>query len=143
MIRQPRNPNCSRNTGSGINDGYSRLEPRLQARRFVEAGVRFVEIRFEGWDTHADNFNQVQTLSGSLDAALSALVADLGEHGLFDHTQIACFGEFGRTPKIKGDNVRDHYPNVFSALLAGGGVKSGQVIGRSSEDGRVRWKTGP
>lgn len=120
--------------GGSINDGYL-ARACLQARRFVEAGVRFVEIQFGGWDTHADNFNQVQNLSGALDAALATLVADLGDRGLLDKTLIACFGEFGRTPKINGDNGRDHFPDVFSALLAGGGLKTGQVIGKSNDTG--------
>jgi uncharacterized protein (DUF1501 family) len=120
--------------GGKVNDGFL-ARACLQARRFVEAGVRFVEIQFGGWDTHSDNFNQVQTLSTSLDAALSTLVADLNDRGLLDQTLIACFGEFGRTPKINGDNGRDHFPDVFSAMLAGGGLKPGQVIGRSNETG--------
>ena len=120
--------------GGNVNDGYL-ARACLQARRFVEAGVRFVEIQFGGWDTHADNFNQVQNLSASLDAALATLIADLGERGLLDTTLIACFGEFGRTPKINGDNGRDHFPDVFSAMLAGGGLKTGQVIGKSNDTG--------
>ena len=120
--------------GGNVNDGYL-ARACLQARRFVEAGVRFVEIQFGGWDTHTDNFNQVQNLSASLDAALSTLITDLGDRGLLDKTLIACFGEFGRTPKINGDNGRDHFPDVFSALLAGGGLKMGQVIGKSNDTG--------
>jgi len=120
--------------GGNVNDGYL-ARACLQTRRFIESGVRFVEIQFGGWDTHADNFNQVQTLSASLDAALATLIADLSDHGLLDKTLIACFGEFGRTPKINGDNGRDHFPDVFSALLAGGGLKTGQVIGQSNDKG--------
>ena len=127
-------PDLFEKYGGSINDGVL-ARVCLQARRFVEAGVRFVEIQFGGWDTHADNFNQVQTLSSSLDAALSTLIADLGNRGLLDQTLIACFGEFGRTPKINGDNGRDHFPDVFSAVLAGGGLKTGAVIGRSDETG--------
>ena len=120
--------------GGNVNDGYL-ARACLQARRFVEAGVRFVEIKFDGWDTHADNFNQVQNLSAALDAALATLIADLSDRGLLDKTLIACFGEFGRTPKINGDNGRDHFPDVFSAMLAGGGLKTGQVIGKSNDTG--------
>ncbi len=120
--------------GGAVNDGHL-ARACLQARRFVEAGVRFVEIQFGGWDTHSDNFNQVQTLSASLDAALSTLIVDLSDRGLLDRTLIACFGEFGRTPKINGDNGRDHFPDVFSAVLAGGGLKPGIVIGQSDETG--------
>ena len=120
--------------GGNVNDGYL-ARACLQARRFVEAGVRFVEIQVGGWDTHADNFNQVQNLSASLDAALATLITDLSDRGLLDKTLIASFGEFGRTPKINGDNGRDHFPDVFSALLAGGGLKTGQVIGQSNDNG--------
>jgi uncharacterized protein (DUF1501 family) len=107
----------------------------LLARRANEHGVRFVEIHFGGWDTHADNFNQVQLLASRLDAALSALITDLSERGLLESTLVACFGEFGRTPQINGDNGRDHWPDAFSALLAGGGVRGGQVIGASDDEG--------
>lgn len=119
--------------GGGANDFLTRS--MVAARRLVEAGVKFVEIQYGGWDTHGDNFNQTQALCTPLDAALSSLIADLEERGLLDQTLVACFGEFGRTPQINGDNGRDHFPDVFSALLAGGGVKIGQVLGTSSDDG--------
>ena len=120
--------------GSGINDGYL-ARACLTARRLVEAGVKFVEIQYGGWDTHNDNFNQVQNLSTSLDAGMSTLIDDLQERGLLQQTLVVCVGEFGRTPKINGENGRDHFPDVFSALLAGGGINVGQVLGESSEDG--------
>jgi uncharacterized protein (DUF1501 family) len=101
----------------------------------VEAGVKFVEIQYGGWDTHEDNFNQVQNLSASLDAGLSMLIEDLSERGLLDRTMVVCMGEFGRTPMINGTNGRDHFPDVFSAVLAGGGIKVGQALGESNEDG--------
>lgn len=107
----------------------------ITARRLVEAGVKFVEIQYGGWDTHADNFNAVQGLCGPLDAALSTLIDDLQDRGLLDQTVVACFGEFGRTPQINGAMGRDHFPDVFSAVLAGGGLKTGQAIGVSSDDG--------
>ncbi len=120
--------------GGGVNDGFL-ARACIAARRFVEAGVKFVEIQYGGWDTHDDNFNQVQNLSNSLDAALSTLIADLADRGRLHDTLIACFGEFGRTPKINGGNGRDHFPDAFSAVLAGGGIKAGQVIGSTSDDG--------
>ncbi len=120
--------------GSGVNDGYL-ARACLTARRLVEAGVKFVEIEFGGWDTHNDNFNQVQNLSASLDAGMSTLIEDLQERGLLQQTLLVCVGEFGRTPKINGENGRDHFPDVFSALVAGGGINVGQVVGESSEDG--------
>lgn len=120
--------------GGNVNDGYL-ARACIAARRFVEAGVRFVEIQYGGWDTHDDNFKQVQNLSASLDPALSALITDLADRGRLNDTLIACFGEFGRTPKINGGNGRDHFPDAFSAVLAGGGIQAGQVIGSTSDDG--------
>jgi len=120
--------------GGPDGDGYLARCVML-ARRMVENGVRFIEIRTGGWDTHGDNFNQVQTLSAPLDAALSGLISDLAQRGLLDQTLVACFGEFGRTPTINGDNGRDHWSDVFSAVLAGGGVAGGKVVGASDEQG--------
>lgn len=119
--------------GGGANDFLTRAA--IAARRLIEHGVKFVEIQHGGWDTHADNFNQTQGLAGALDAAMSSLITDLDTRGLLDQTLVACFGEFGRTPQINGGMGRDHFPDVFSAVLAGGGLKSGQVIGTSSDDG--------
>jgi hypothetical protein len=112
----------------------------LLARRLVERGVPFVEVTLGGaggpsWDTHVDNFNSVKTLSETLDAAWSALLADLKERGLLASTLVVWMGEFGRTPKINGNNGRDHYPRAWTAALAGGGIKGGQVVGRTSADG--------
>lgn len=120
--------------GGAINDGFL-ARACLTARRLIESGVKFVEIQYGGWDTHEDNFNQVQNLSASLDAGLSTLIEDLAEHGLLDQTLVVCVGEFGRTPKINGNNGRDHFPDVFSAVVAGGGMKVGQVVGESNDDG--------
>ncbi len=107
----------------------------LLARRLVERGVPFVEVTLDGWDTHQANFDGVKNLCGVLDPAWSALMADLQERGLLDSTLIVCMGEFGRTPKINPQKGRDHFPNVWSAVLAGGGIKGGQAVGRSSKDG--------
>jgi uncharacterized protein (DUF1501 family) len=107
----------------------------LLARRLVEHGTRFVEVMLDGWDTHADNFNQVQALCQVLDPAVSSLVGDLRERGLLDSTLVLVMGEFGRTPVINGDTGRDHHSAAFSAMLAGGGVKGGQVIGASDDKG--------
>lgn len=120
--------------GGSVNDGYL-ARACITARRMVEAGVKFVEIQYGGWDTHADNFNQVQSLSASLDAGLATLIADLEQRGMLETTLVVCVGEFGRTPTINGDNGRDHFPDLFTALLAGGGIHSGQVLGESSDDG--------
>jgi uncharacterized protein (DUF1501 family) len=112
----------------------------LLARRLVEQGVPFIEVSLGGdndidWDTHQNNFNLVRTLSGTLDAGWSALMDDLKDRGLLDSTLLVWMGEFGRTPKINGNNGRDHYPRAWTAALAGGGVKGGQVVGKTSKDG--------
>ena len=120
--------------GFQIGDG-SWAKAALMARRFVEHGVRFVELSFSGWDTHNDNFNQVQEMSTRLDAALAGLIQDLFQRGLLEKTLVACFGEFGRTPKINGDTGRDHHSEAFSAVLAGGGLKHGLVVGESDAEG--------
>ncbi len=107
----------------------------LLARRLVEAGVTFVEVEMRGWDTHDDNFNRTANLAAQVDPALAALVSDLKERGRLDRTLVVCMGEFGRTPRINPRTGRDHYPRVFNLAIAGGGVRGGQVIGSSTEDG--------
>ena len=107
----------------------------LLARRLVESGVTFVEVRLGNWDTHQDNFDAVKRLAGDCDPAVAALIADLKQRGLFDKTLILWTGEFGRTPRVNPRTGRDHWPRNFNALMAGGGVKGGQVIGESSKDG--------
>lgn len=114
----------------------------LLARRLVERGVPFVEVNLGnpeagsvGWDTHADNFNAVKALSGELDAGWSTLMTELAERGLLERTTIVWMGEFGRTPAINGMTGRDHFPDAWSCVLAGGGIKGGQVYGRTSADG--------
>jgi uncharacterized protein (DUF1501 family) len=114
----------------------------LLARRLVERGVPFVEVtlggidqQMLGWDTHAENFDRVRQLSQILDPAWGTLVEDLEQRGLLQDTLVVWMGEFGRTPKINPTGGRDHYPQVWSSVLAGGGIKGGQVIGKSSADG--------
>ena len=107
----------------------------LLARRLVERGVPFVEVTLDGWDTHAGNFDAVRGLCGVLDPAWSALMADLKDRGLLDSTLIVCMGEFGRTPKVNPQKGRDHFPDAWAAVLAGGGVRGGQAVGRTSKDG--------
>src|SRR5262249_23266551 len=111
----------------------------LLARRLVERGVPFVEVTLGGvnsigWDTHADNFQGVKTLSQTLDPAWSTLMSELKARGLLDSTVIVWMGEFGRPPKIHNNTGRDHYPNAWSTVLAGA-IRGGQVVGRTSADG--------
>ncbi len=107
----------------------------LLARRLIEQGVPFVEVTMSGWDTHGNNFEFVKRNCGYLEEGWGSLMADLKERGLLDSTLIVWMGEFGRTPRINGGNGRDHYPNAWSTVLAGGGIKGGQVIGKTSADG--------
>jgi len=107
----------------------------LLARRLVEAGVTYIEVRSNGWDTHNDNFERIKTLAGGVDRGYAALIADLRDRGMLDRTMVLWMGEFGRTPRINGRTGRDHYPRVFNLAISGGGVKGGQVIGSSTDDG--------
>lgn len=105
----------------------------LVARRLVEAGARVVSLNFSRWDWHGDNFGQGRTEFPLLDNAVSALVQDLHDRGLEQDVSVVVWGEFGRTPTINRDAGRDHWPQVNSALLAGGGMKTGQVIGATDK----------
>ncbi len=107
----------------------------LLARRLVERGVPFVEVALGGWDTHQSNFDVVPRLSQELDAGWAALLEDLRERGLFDQTLVVWMGEFGRTPAINVNAGRDHFPAAYTAVLAGGGIRGGRVIGRTSPGG--------
>ena len=111
------------------------MEHFLRARRLVERGVQCVALEVGGWDTHSDNFKQLKSIMPPLDQALTELVKDLKERGLYDQTAIVMWGEFGRTPKVNGTAGRDHWPSVMSVLLAGGGMKMGQVIGATDPQG--------
>ncbi|MDM4014547.1 DUF1501 domain-containing protein [Roseiconus lacunae] len=114
----------------------------LLARRLIERGVDFVTVHSGGWDTHQDLTQLMSRFPGdrnaklpSLDRAVGTLLDDLSERGLLEQTLVMVMGEFGRTPKVNTSGGRDHWPNVFSVLLAGGGVPGGQVIGRSDSLG--------
>jgi hypothetical protein len=128
-----------------LRDAYGRSkfgQSCLLARRLVERGVPFVEVTLggdvrNGWDTHDNNFERVRELSQVLDAGWATLVDDLKERGLLDSTLIVWMGEFGRTPTINGDKGRDHFPSAWSAVLGGGGIKGGQVIGKTSAGGET------
>jgi hypothetical protein len=107
----------------------------LQARRLVEAGVKVVTLSTGGWDTHGDNFKTLRQQLPQVDNALSSLIDDLEARGLADDVAVVMWGEFGRTPKVNGGAGRDHWPQVMSVLIAGGGLNMGQVIG--STDARA------
>lgn len=115
----------------------------LMARRLIEAGAGFVTVTDRGWDTHENLVNRLKEgfTGGSvgkipkLDVAYSALIEDLAQRGLLDSTLVIVMGEFGRTPKLNPRGGRDHWPRAFSVALAGGGIRGGQVVGKSDSHG--------
>ena len=117
----------------------------LLARRLVEQGVPFIEISLSsiagqqvfGWDTHNNNFETVKAFSEVLDPAWATLLDDLKQRGLLDTTLVIWMGEFGRTPRINGGGGRDHFPNAWSTVLCGGGIRGGQRFGRTSDSGNA------
>jgi hypothetical protein len=110
-------------------------EHLLMARRLVEAGVRCVSLSFGRWDSHGDNFTLVRDHGSKLDQCLSALIEDLDQRGMLKHVTVIAWGEFGRTPRINKSAGRDHWPAVSCAILAGGGIRTGQVIGSTNRLG--------
>ena len=117
-----------------LRDEYGRNQPgqrMLLARRLVESGVRFVSLNVGGWDHHDNIKGAFKNNAPTFDQALARLIRDLDERGLLDSTLVMVTTEFGRTPKINGNGGRDHWPKVFSGLLAGGGTKAGSVYGSS------------
>ncbi|MDF1656861.1 MAG: DUF1501 domain-containing protein [Verrucomicrobiales bacterium] len=105
----------------------------LLARRLLENGVRYAEVTFGGWDTHNANFVRIPDQAKTLDDALSTLLADLQNKGMLEDTLVVLATEFGRTPIINVNEGRDHHPSCFSCVLAGGGIKGGQVLGETDE----------
>jgi len=103
----------------------------LLARRLAQTGVRFVEVSFGGWDTHQDNFETVETKSAELDKAVSTLIQDLRHKEIYGRTVVMLASEFGRTPRINPNKGRDHYPQVWSTVIGGGGIQPGRIIGKS------------
>jgi hypothetical protein len=103
----------------------------LIARRLIEAGARFVTVAFGAWDTHAYHYRGIEAQLPDFDRAFAGLITDLDERGLLDSTLVVVNSEFGRTPKINAGAGRDHWPRVFSIVLAGGGIKRGQIFGAS------------
>ncbi|MGL4550356.1 MAG: DUF1501 domain-containing protein [Gemmataceae bacterium] len=115
-------------------DGQS-ARKLLLARRLVEAGVRCVSVSFSDFDTHSKNFPRLRQLLPIIDHALHALITDLDERGMLRDVSVVVWGEFGRTPRVNKDGGRDHWPQVGPAILAGGGMKVGQVIGSTDANG--------
>jgi hypothetical protein len=107
----------------------------LLARRLVEHGVPFVEVVSNGWDTHQDNASKVAELAGQVDRPYAALLRDLERRGLLADTLVIWMGEFGRTPKVNPRGGRDHFPRSFNAVLAGGGVAGGAIVGKTDRTG--------
>jgi uncharacterized protein (DUF1501 family) len=110
-------------------EGPEAARKLLLVRRLIEAGVRCVSVSFSDFDTHSKNFPRMRQLLPIVDHALAAFVTDLEERGMLDDVSIVAWGEFGRTPKINAGGGRDHWPRVGPAILAGGGMRTGQVIG--------------
>jgi uncharacterized protein (DUF1501 family) len=120
---------------ANIRDEYGRNpagQRMLMARRLVAAGVRMVSLQYGSWDLHAGLPNGMRSQMPAFDQALAALIRDLDRNGLLDRTLVMVSSEFGRTPKINKDAGRDHWPKVFSVVLAGGGIKKGFVFGASN-----------
>ena len=111
----------------------------LLARRLVEKNVRFVEVEYGSWDNHNDIYsdNNIVQRTSQLDQALTTLLSDLQQRGLLEKTLVVLGTEFGRTPKINQNAGRDHHPGAFSCLLAGAGIKGGQMMGTTDADGRA------
>jgi hypothetical protein len=128
--------------GDPMRDWYGRStlgQSCLAARRLIEHGVKYVTINNDGWDTHKENFQVMRRKAPELDKGLSALLIDLAARGMLESTIVWCCGEFGRTPKVQWEppwnGGRGHWGDVFSALVAGGGFKGGQVVGASDDKG--------
>lgn len=127
-------PNCLPYSSLGYQAHMSKF---LTARRLIEAGARCVTVSFADFDWHGNNFINGRKVIPLLDQGLSALVTDLHERGLDKDVSVIVWGEFGRTPKINPTAGRDHWPNVMFALLAGGGMRTGQVIGATNKNAEV------
>lgn len=123
-----------------LRDRYGRTrvgQGLLLARRLVEAGVTFVTVQVPGWDDHAQIAKRIRDRVPEYDRAMAMLVEDLAERGLSDDVLVVAMGEFGRTPRVNRNAGRDHWGSVMSVLLAGGGLKMGQVIGSSNRRGEI------
>ncbi len=109
----------------------------LLARRLIQSGVRFVEVQYEGWDTHVDNFERTPDRAATMDLAATSLILDLESNGLFDRTLVVIATELRRTPIINENSGRDHHAQAYSCVLAGGGVSGGRIVGKTDRRGQV------
>ena len=107
----------------------------LLGRKMLEAGVRFVKVNSYGWDTHGDNFSGHFSLARRFDQAFAAVIEDLHERGMLEHVLVIAMSEFGRTPRINGHVGRDHWPEAWSLAMAGTGLKTGAVVGKTNAKG--------
>ena len=121
----------------GEDAGPHWMDQFLMARRLVEAGVRCVTLSFGSWDRHGANFERLPVQLARFDQGITALIEDLHRRDLQDDVSVVAWGEFGRTPRINKDGGRDHWPQVSCCLLAGGGMRTGQVIGSTNRLGEV------
>jgi len=122
---------------SKTRERYKGVEQFLTARRLVEAGVGCVTLSIGGWDTHGQNFQTLKRQLPQVDRGIANLIQDLHDRGMQDDVVTVMWGEFGRTPKINMNAGRDHWPQVMSAMIAGGGLKMGQAVGASTARGET------
>jgi len=108
----------------------------LLAGRLVERGVRFVKVNLGGWDYHDAIYSKMPANANKLDSGLSSLIAHLSQKGLLESTLVVVSTEFGRKPEVNPNKGRDHHPDGFTCLMAGAGVKAGQIYGTTTKDGK-------
>ncbi|MFT4549858.1 MAG: hypothetical protein ACI8XO_002714 [Verrucomicrobiales bacterium] len=133
-------PRVRERYGKGTEKVQGDAAPRLNeqfllARRLVEAGARVVTVSYSFWDWHGDNFKRAKENLPDFDQGISALIEDLHQRGMDKDVTVIAWGEFGRTPRINNKGGRDHWPNVAGALMAGGGMQTGQAIGSTDRQG--------
>jgi len=128
-------PNVVEAYGANKSGRYSGNRNFILARRLIQAGVRVVGLRWGSWDTHGNNFTSMKSQLPALDVGLSSLLNDLESHGMLENTIVLMSGEFGRTPRINNNAGRDHWPSAAFWFMAGGGLRTGQVIGSTNRLG--------
>jgi hypothetical protein len=137
MLARYTGPGQEEKLPSYTSEGPRSTQKFLLARRLIEAGVRVVSVSISDFDTHSNNFPRMKSLVPIVDHGLNVLIEDLEERGLLDDVTVLAWGEFGRTPKVNARGGRDHWPRVSPAILAGGGMRTGQVIGETDRHAAV------